>query len=211
MRAAAAAAIAARARFRLGLPGGRTPEPLLRALGIEPVASAIAWERVQVLMADERAVPPGDPARNDRRVRTALEASLGARAPRVVPMPAAEVDLEAAAIACEALYAEPLDLLVLGVGEDGHVASLFPGSPQLRERERRVAAVHDAPRPPARRLTLTPRAIAEARRVLVLATGAEKSRAVAGALAVQGPVEDIPARLVRAREWIVDVNAARGL
>lgn len=208
VREEAAAAIAARGRFRLALPGGRTPEALVRRLAEPPLAAAIEWERVDVLFADERAVPHGDPARNDRLVRTVLAAALGARAPRVHAMPAESPDLEAAARAYETMLAQPIDLMVLGIGEDGHIASLFPGSPLLGERDRRVAAVTAAPKPPPGRLTLTPRAIGESRRVLVLATGAGKAAALERAFAMSGTVDETPARLVSGCEWLVDAAAA---
>jgi 6-phosphogluconolactonase len=97
---------------------------------------------------------------------------------------------------------------VLGLGDDGHVASLFPGSRLIAERRRRVAAVRDAPRPPALRLTITPPVIERAGRVLVLATGAGKAQALANALAPGDPAA-VPARLARDREWYVDRAAAR--
>jgi 6-phosphogluconolactonase len=120
-------------------------------------------------------------------------------------------DLTAAAEEYEAHLRAPLDLLLLGIGEDGHVASLFPGAVAVAERERRVLPVLDAPKPPPRRLTLTPRAIAEAREVLVLATGPGKARAVAAALEGATEPEELPARLVRDRVWLLDREAAAAL
>ena len=104
-----------------------------------------------------------------------------------------------------------LDLILLGLGPDAHVASLFPGSPLVGERARRVAYVLDSPKPPARRLTLTARALAEARKVLVLATGTEKAEAVARALEGDVEARELPARLVRDRDWYLDQAAAAGL
>jgi 6-phosphogluconolactonase len=184
---------------------------MLAALAAAPPGEAPDWSRVTVLFADERALPPGDPESNYRLVREALLDPLGARAPRVVRMAADSADLEGAAREYEAELALPLDLLVLGIGEDGHVASLFPGSALLGERVRRVAAVTDSPKPPARRLTLTPRAIAEARGLLVLAAGADKAAAVAAALAAGADPARIPAALARAGEWLVDREAAARL
>jgi 6-phosphogluconolactonase len=116
-------------------------------------------------------------------------------------------ELEAAAREYEAHLAEPLDLLLLGIGEDGHTASLFPGSPLLDERLRRVAVVLAAPKPPPRRLTVTSRTIGEARAVLMLANGDPKAEAVMKALADSGETRDCPARLARAGEWLVDREA----
>ena len=108
-------------------------------------------------------------------------------------------DLERAAAEYDALLAEPLDLLVLGIGEDGHTASLFLGSPLVREHVRRVAAVLDSPKPPPRRLTITPRVIAESRAVPMLASGAGKAAAVARALAPGADPLATPASLGDAR------------
>ncbi len=191
-------------RFRMAVPGGRSPGRIFDWL----VPRVLEWERVDVLFADERAVPPDDAESNFRLVHDRIVSPLGGRAPRVVRMRADAGDLEAAAREYESEVATPLDFVLLGLGEDGHVASLFPGSPLLAERERRVAVVRDSPKPPPTRLTLTPRAIAEARHVAVIATGAAKSAAVARALAPVGDLEACPARLVRAARWFVDAEAA---
>ncbi len=203
-------ALAARGAFRFAVPGGRSPRGMLAALASPPHRDAIDWARVTVLLADERALPPGDAERNDRLVDEALLAPLGERAPRLERMAAEMPDLDAAARDYERHLEGPLDLLVLGIGEDGHVASLFPGSPLLGERERRVAAVTASPKPPARRLTLTPRAIAEARAVLVLASGAGKAAALAAALAPGADPRTVPAALVRDGHWLADRDAAAG-
>jgi len=191
-------------RFRVAVPGGRSPGRIFDWL----VPRVLEWERVDVLFADERAVPPDDPESNFRLVRDRIVSPLGARAPRVVRMHADTDDLEAAARAYESEVVAPLDFVLLGVGEDGHIASLFPHSALLDERERRVAAVNDSPKLPPRRLTLTPRALAEARHVAVIATGEEKGEAVARALAPTGDVHDCPARLVRDAAWFLDAAAA---
>ena len=103
------------------------------------------------------------------------------------------------------------DLIVLGIGEDGHTASLFPGSSLVDEHARMVAVVFDSPKPPSRRLTLTPPVLEAARQVLVLASGEGKAAAVARALAAEGDPHAVPSRLVRERDWYLDAAAARGL
>ena len=208
---AVAAGLAALGRASLGLSGGRTPVPTYRALAAEPLRSRLDWSRVRIYFADERAVPPDDAASNFRLARETLIDPLRIPPRNVHRMKGEYPDLEVAAVEYEAHLTEPIDALVLGVGEDGHVASLFPGSPLVSEMVLRVACVTHSPKPPARRLTLTARALAEARRVLVLATGTEKAEAVARALEGDAGPRDLPARLVRDRDWYLDRAAAARL
>jgi 6-phosphogluconolactonase len=208
---AGAEAIARLGRASLGLSGGRTPIPAYRALALEPLRSRLDWARVRIYFADERAVPPGDDASNFRIARETLIDPLGIPPRNVHRMKGEYPDLAVAVEEYEAHLTEPLDVLILGVGEDGHVASLFPGSPLVAEKVRRVGAVTDSVKPPPRRLTLTARALVEARRVVVLASGAEKAGAVARALEGDAAPHDVPARLVRERDWYLDRAAAAGL
>ncbi|MCI0570295.1 MAG: 6-phosphogluconolactonase [Myxococcaceae bacterium] len=193
-------AVAARGRASLALSGGRSPVPILRALAALPVP----WEKVDVYQVDERAVPPEHPESNFRMLQETLLELLGARAPRVFRMEAEREDLEAAARDYEALLPAALDVVLLGLGEDGHTASLFPGAQVLKERTRRVAAVEDSPKPPPRRLTLTLPALEAARALLGVATGQGKRQAVE-ALRAGG---DIPAARVPRVVWMVDPAAA---
>jgi 6-phosphogluconolactonase len=198
-------------RASLGLSGGRTPVPAYRALAAEPLRSRLDWTRVRFYFADERAVPPGDPESNFRLARETVIDPLRIPPRNVHRMKGEYPDLEVAAVEYEAHLDGPIDVLVLGLGEDGHVASLFPGSPWVGETRRRVAVVTDSPKPPPRRLTLTPRALAEARQVLVLATGDAKAAAVARALEGGEEPREVPGRLVREREWYLDRAASAGL
>jgi 6-phosphogluconolactonase len=219
LAAATARAIAERAAsvqssgrdFRLALSGGRTPAEAYRILARGLTEHSIDWNRVIVLFADERAAPPTEPESNYWEVRKLLLEPAGVPPQHVLRMKADGPDLEAAAAEYDPLLAEPLDLLVLGIGEDGHTASLFPGSPLLRERARRAAAVFDSPKPPPQRLTITPRVIAEARAVLVLASGVDKASAVARALAPGADPIATPAALAREGVWLVDAAAAASL
>ncbi len=195
----------------LALSGGRTPRGLYRALVFGPYAASIAWPRVQLWFADERAVPPDDARSNYRAVRETLALRAGLTRTQVHRMRGEDADLDRAAADYDAILPASLDLVVLGVGEDGHVASIFPGSPSAREARRRVMAVFDAPKPPARRLTLTARALRAAREVIVLATGAEKAEAVRRALEEPGDAAEVPARVVRERDWFLDREAAAAL
>jgi 6-phosphogluconolactonase len=120
-------------------------------------------------------------------------------------------DPEAAAAAYSAEFPRAPDLLLLGIGEDGHIASLFPGSPALAETRRRFVHVEGCPKPPSERITITPPAIASARRVLVMVSGQGKANAVRLALAAEGSVDQTPARLVREALWMLDEAAASAL
>lgn len=199
-----------RGEFRLAVPGGRTIERVFDRLSREPERSQLDWSRVTLLFTDERAVPPSHPDSNYRLARIFLLDPLGDPLPRVRRMRGEATDLEAAAREYDAELVVPVDLVVLGLGEDGHVASLFPGSALLAETARRAAVVTDSPKPPARRITLTPRALAESREgAILLATGADKANAVRAALA-EGPIRECPARLVLSAAWLLDVAAAGG-
>jgi 6-phosphogluconolactonase len=204
----AAAAIEREGGFRLGLSGGRTPAAVYRTLGAGSLGSTVDWSRATFLFADERDAPPHEPESNYWEVRKQFLEPAGVPPDRIHRMKADQADLEAEARAYEPLLAQPLDLLLLGIGEDGHTASLFPGSPLVRERTRRVAAVFDSPKPPPRRLTVTPRVIAEARALMVLATGEAKAEAVARALGETGDEIETPARLARHGMWYLDAAAA---
>ena len=208
---AAAAGVAARGRASLGLSGGRTPVATYRALASEPLRSRVDWARVRIYFADERAVRRDDPESNFRLAREVLIDPLRIPPRNIHRMKGDYPDLRVAVEEYEAHLTEPIDVLILGVGEDGHIASLFPGTPLVSENARRVAMVTDSPKPPALRLTLTARALVEARQVLVLATGTEKAEAVARALEGEVEPRELPARLVRGRDWYLDRAAAAGL
>ena len=211
VRSECAEAIRARGGFRLALSGGTSPLPLYRALAAPSQRDAIDWTRVEVLFADERAVPPDDVESNFRGVREALLDPLGFDPARVRRMEADAPDLEAAARSYERWLTTPLDLVILGVGADGHTASLFPYHPALLEAVRRVVAVLDSPKPPPRRLTITPRTLREARVQMVIATGDDKANAVTAALERRGTAGQVPARLLRDGDWYLDQAAGRGL
>jgi 6-phosphogluconolactonase len=201
-------AIAARGVFRFALPGGRSPRAMLQKLVETTLArpEKLDWTRVEVFFVDERALPPEHPDSNFRMVDEALVRPLGAGAPRVHRMRGEAADLEAAAAEYAALLAEPLDLAVLGIGEDGHVASLFPHSPLLEETRTLVAVVRDSPKPPPVRITLTPRALGEARSVLGLAIGLDKAEAFRRLYDELDPV-GVPARVCPGASWICDEAA----
>jgi 6-phosphogluconolactonase len=204
------------------LTGGRTAERIYHALRASPARDAVDWHRVDVWWGDERFLPAGDPERNETQARAALLDSLPLDPARVHPMPPAAPGLDPESAAAQ--YAETLaaaarpgseqlphfDLVLLGVGEDGHVASVFPEHPAAYE-TRPVVGVRGSPKPPANRVTLTLPAINTADEVWLLATGPEKADAVGMALVGNaGPVQ-LPASGARGVDrtlWLVDRAAA---
>jgi 6-phosphogluconolactonase len=199
-----------RAACALCLAGGSTPRPVYEALAGPPLMTAIPWERVRIFFGDERAVPPEDPRSNFRMASEALIQRVDLPPASVHRMEAEAGDLQEAADRYAALLPEALDILVLGMGADGHTASLFPGSAALQERTRRVVAVR-GPQAPEPRLTITAPVIRAARRVVVLAAGEDKADAVARALKSGAPAEQVPARLARDGVWFLDQAAASRL
>jgi 6-phosphogluconolactonase len=200
-------AIGTRGSCALALAGGKTPEPVYRELA---KSRKVDWSKVDVYFGDERAVPPDHPESNYGMVMRALRSSAGVRPERVHRMEAERADRDQAAREYERLLAAPLDVLVLGIGQDGHTASLFPGSSALAERRRLVLPVLGT-KPPPERLTITPPVIESARRVAVIASGADKAAMVARS--VEGPwaPEDVPAQLARRGHWFLDRSAASQL
>jgi 6-phosphogluconolactonase len=196
------AALAERARASLALSGGTTPLLMNRALA----SQSLPWERLDFYQADERAVPPDHPESNYAGASQSLF-SLLPTTPKVYRMPAELPDLDAAARAYEAQLPERLDVIVLGLGDDGHTCSLFPGRRAVSERERRVLPVVDSPKPPSRRLTLTAPVLEQARDLFMLVTGAAKAEAVCRSLE-EGPVREVPGRLARRGTWYLDRAAA---
>jgi len=172
---AASRAIAERDLFRIVLAGGGTPQAAYRLL----VGADTDWSRWEVYFGDERCLPVDDAERNSLMAAGALLDSVAVPAANVHPIPA-ERGAEAAAEEYEPVVraALPFDLVLLGIGEDGHTASLFPG--QQHPADQLVHAVHEAPKPPPDRVSLSARALSEAREVLILVTGAGKRAAIQG-------------------------------
>lgn len=213
IRAQAAAAIAARGVFRLCLAGGTTPVAAYHLLAAAPEDPAAPWCGWHIYHGDERCLPPGDPERNSRAADLAWLNHVPIPAPQVHPIPA-ELGPEAAASAYARLLADalPFDLVLLGIGEDGHTASLFPTRPWAAEAadEELVMPVHDAPKPPPERVSLTPRALTATRAMLVLVTGAGKREAVGQWRAgVPLPIARVLGGLAAPAEVLMDREAAR--
>lgn len=192
----------------IALAGGNTPRPVYERLASPPIVEQIDWGKVSVYFGDERAVAPDDPQSNYRMARESLLDRVPIPPHQVHRMEAEAADLEAEAAAYERLLPDALDLLVLGLGPDGHVASIFPGSAALRETGRRVLGVTDSPKPPPRRLTITPPVIEAARSIVMIVTGADKARVVARTLDGPGFPRDLPSQLARNGAWFLDAAAA---
>ncbi|WP_432093871.1 6-phosphogluconolactonase [Streptomyces sp. bgisy100] len=219
---------AARGSASVVLTGGRNGNGLLAALAASPARDAVDWSRLDLWWGDERFLPAGHPDRNDTQAREALLDAVPVAPERVHSMPASDgphgdhVEAAAEAYAAElAGAARPenhasvpsFDVLLLGVGPDTHVASLFPEMPGVRETERTVVGVRGAPKPPPTRISLTLPAIRAAREVWLLAAGEDKARAAAIALSGAGEVQ-APAAGARGRSrtlWLLDAAAAANL
>lgn len=201
------AAIEARGECSLALCGGSTPVPVFQDL----VGRAIRWSQVAVYFGDERAVPPEHPDSNVGMARRSLLDHVPIRGDRVHRMEADRIDRAAAAEEYDQLLPNRLDILLLGVGPDGHTASLFPGAAALSETRRRVVTV-PAPPPPIEprvsRMTITPPVIGAAREVVVLVNGSGKAALLARIL--EGPTDpaELPAQVARFGTWILDRAAA---
>lgn len=219
---------AARGQAHAVLTGGSNGGALLRAVAESPARDAVDWSRVDLWWGDERFLPAGDPDRNEVQARGLLLDALALDPTRVHVMAPSDgdfgEDVDAAAAAYSVELAEAakatgesavpgvpaFDVLMLGVGPDGHVASLFPGHPGFAVTEGSAIAVRQSPKPPPVRISLTRPAIGAARQVWLLAGGEGKAEAVAGALGGQG----LPAGSVRGTErtlWLLDRAAASKL
>lgn len=216
----------ARGRASVVLTGGRTGIAVLAHLNAGPARDAIDWRRVDLYWGDERFLPSGDPERNETQARQALLDHIPVPAERVHVMEPSDGRFGDDPDAAAAAYAEVLasaagsdgpvpafDVCLLGVGEEGHTASVFPDSPAVHVIEATVVAVRDCPKPPPTRLSLTLAAIRRSAQVWLMTTGAAKADAVAAALGGASEIE-IPAagaRGTRRTLWLLDSTAAAKL
>jgi 6-phosphogluconolactonase len=220
-------AVSATGRAHLVLTGGGIGTAVLAELAAAPARDAVDWQEVDFWWGDERFAPTGHPDRNETGARAVLLDKINVDPARVHPMPGPDGpdgdDPEAAA----ARYAAELaaatrhedhgpvpsfDVLMLGIGPEGHVASLFPGMPAVYD-NRPVVAVRGSPKPPPIRISLTFPSIRAAREVWILASGEEKAGAVALALSDAGPVQ-LPAAGARGKQrtlFLLDSAAAAKL
>lgn len=198
----------------IALTGGTVAHLVHQAIASESGAYDIDWRRVTFWFGDERFVAREDPARNAVQARADLLDRIGATRVHEVPASDDVADVAEAAEVYSALLrgegSGEFDLVMLGMGPDGHVASLFPGFTQLGDHEHIAVPVSGAPKPPPERVTLTFNALNQARAVWFLVTGAEKAEAVQRAWAFDGTVEETPARGISGPSitWFVDQAAS---
>ena len=217
--ASAEQSVASRGRFLAALSGGGTPKPLHEMLASDPYQDKVEWKKTHIFWGDERCVPNNDPGNNYFQARQALLDR--------VPLPVenihrviSELEPEEAALDyasqlkdfAEAPHAWPrLDLVILGMGDDGHTASLFPGS-QVEIASPTVAVTANYQDRPARRVSLTPLVINAARRVIFLVSGQSKAETLARILNGEYQPELLPAQRIRPTDgeviWLVDEAAA---
>lgn len=212
-------AIAASGRFLIALSGGSTPGRLYALLASEAWAGRVDWPRVHIFWGDERCVPPDHPESNYRTAREALLDHVPISPAQIHRMrgeddpPHAATAYETAlrAIAVDDLRSPRFNLVLLGLGTDGHTASLFPNTPAVREQQRWAIAHQVAAEPPWR-ITLTPVVLNAAAEVLFLVSGADKAAALHRVL--EGPLQPdlLPAQVVAPiggrLQWLVDKPAA---
>ena len=220
---------AARGTASFVATGGGMGSAVLAAVAAAPARDAVDWGRVDVWWGDERFLPDGDPERNETQAREALLDAVPldpARVHRMAPSDgplgddadaaarAYAAELAAAAGPGDPLGVPELDVVLLGVGPDAHVASLFPGHPGARVTDRGVIAVRESPKPPPVRISLTFPALNRGREVWLVASGEGKAGAVAQALAAHDAHDPagVPASRVRgthATRWLLDEAAAK--
>lgn len=220
---AAEESVAARGRFTIALSGGSTPKGLFNLLATN-ARSVLPWDRMFFFWGDERHVPPTDPDSNYRMAEEAMLSKIPVAAGNVFRVPAENPDAAAAAEAYEQtlrkfFHLEPgqlprFDLILLGMGPDGHTASLFPGTAALQEKSRLVVA-NWVDKLKTSRLTFTLPVLNAARCVAFLVSGTDKADALKAVLEGDAPGEQYPSKLVRPTDgkliWLVDRAAASGL
>jgi 6-phosphogluconolactonase len=204
---------------QVSLTGGSLGSDLWASVVALPARSCVDWSRVEVWWGDERWLPAGDADRNDVQNDEAGLASLGLDAAKVhrVAGPDASDSAEASATAyaeeVRACGAGAFDVMILGVGPDGHVASLFPGHPAQQSTDAIAVAVHDSPKPPPDRVSLTFEALRRSREVWFVVAGGDKAEAVANGVRGAGPDISSAAQVQGQQRtlWLVDEDAASAL
>ena len=211
--------IAARGRFTVALAGGSTPEAMYALLTEEPYKSRVDWPLVEIFFGDERCVPPDHAESNYRMAREALLSKVPIPGDNVYRMRGEDPDQNAAAkeygLMLQEKFGEEggLDLCLLGMGDDGHTASIFPGTPAVHEKKHRVIAqfVEKSTTGRSWRITMTPPFINRSYNVLILVAGASKATRLADVLEGPRDPERLPIQLVQPMgqlTWMIDTAAA---
>jgi 6-phosphogluconolactonase len=212
------------APFRVALSGGSTPKLLYQLLVSDEFRSEVPWDAVDFFFGDERWVPPDDPASNYKLANDELFVPLNISTTSVFPMPTVGLTPDEAAAVYEGAIrsefdlsqdeAPRFDLIFLGMGDEGHTASLFPHTAVLHENDRLVAATY-VDKLQANRVTFTPITINAAREVILMIGGAGKSTALKQVLEGEDNPDEFPAQLLRNAlghvTWLVDKDAASDL
>ncbi len=209
-------------RFTFALTGGTTPGEVYSLLGSEPIRSQIDWQLVHIFWGDERCVPHNNPASNFYLAQEVLLHNVAIPKSQIHPVPADQIDRDAASqtYAGEMQHVfgtngiPSFDLIHLGMGPEGHTASLFPHQASLHEKHRLVIPV-SVPKPPPDRLTFTPPLLNAAKNVLFLVAGSEKADALHAVLEGKYQPDEYPAQIVRPTNgevvWMLDKAAAQKL
>ena len=213
--ASASEAIAGQGKFSIALSGGRTPEALYTLLAQEPYRSVIDWAKVQVFFGDERCVPPDSPESNYGMARRAMLSKVPIPGDNIYRM-RGEIDPNEAAKEYGQMLKEKfgdggIDLVLLGMGDDGHTASLFPGTEALNETKHRCVA-NFVPKLKTWRITLSAPFINQSKRVLILVAGKEKTQRLHEVLEGPRDPQRLPIQLIAPVKgqlvWMVDAEAA---
>lgn len=208
----------------MALSGGTIPKKLYGMLAEEPYRSQIDWALVDIFWSDERCVPLDSPDSNYHMAQQVMLSKLPLPEDQIHPMPADQPDRDAASLAYTIEMKDTFgfgadgipsfDLIQLGMGPEGHTASLFPHQPSLHEQQRLVMPV-TVPKPPPQRLTFTPRILNAATHILFLVTGTDKADAVHAVLEGEYQPDEYPAQIVQPAKgevtWMLDTAAAAKL
>ncbi len=193
--------------FNLVLAGGSTPQRMHQLLA-EIIKDEQFWKHTSVYFSDERWVAKNNPDNNYYQAKLSLLDKVPIPAEQVHPIPTELKDPNTAAERYSEIFPEHPDLIILGIGDDGHTASLFPHSPALDEREKGfIPAI--APYPPVQRITATIPTIISAKNILVLVSGAKKAEAIQKIFSGNGSIEETPARIALSGRWFIDEDAGK--
>ncbi len=193
--------------FQLVLSGGNTPEGVYKKLSTRSRTDRKFWSKTHVYWGDERCVPPNNPKSNYFMANHALLFRVPIPFANIHRIEAERIDFQKMIEEYENLFPKSPDLVLLGMGADGHTASLFPESPTLKITGQSFVKTEEMTEP-KNRITMTPEAILNSKEVIVFISGKDKSEALVRVFQKEGSVSETPARLVRNRTWLIDSQAA---